>query len=391
MVIVAVHTVRRHTLTVFLIMGELIGLPAARSQWVTTGLNAIDVPVDPRTIALGESFVALPGNSMALEENAAGLADLRGVGIMVAQRQLNWLALPPDTRYYSASGFVSTDIGTFGILYNRLNLGEFDVTSPSGPTPYVRVETHNHLLALGFARRMTGRFSAGVALKAYTQAENVVQGNPGNFLYETQGSLMIDFGALYAFPGLFDLRSLENRLDIGLSLQNFGTDFREKSGDPSSPTGVQEYPVKIPRYLRLGACYVISLPPSMPEDLTPFVVTLTGEYRALLNPTEWQESDRDFWGFGVEVSVLEVLSGRIGGFLQPYSSIYGSRAVPSLRYGVGATLPLQKLGLDVPLRISLDYAGIPLTERSLIFSPPFVTTSTLRSFSLQIVYTDTVF
>jgi hypothetical protein len=382
---------RCHQLPVLLALAVWLSVPSARSQFVSTGQYALDVPVDARTIAMGESFVALPANSMALMENVAGLSGLHGVGAMYSHRQFDWLPWLGDSRYVSAGGFLCSDFGTLAVLYNRFTLGSVVVTSPAGPSTTLQTESHNHFLSVGFARQLTEHLSAGIALKGYTQVVTVVAGDAEGFSYQATGSFMADLGLLYSLPVLLDLGPMDNTATLGLSLQNFGTDFRESVSSVSSPAPPESYLVKLPRYLRFGVSYSLLVPPISRDELTPCSITLTGEYRGLLNPDESQESDRDFWGFGAEFTILEIVTGRIGGYIEPYTSIYGSRAVPALRYGIGVTIPFKRLGLDVPLRISVDYAGIPLSERTALFSFMGNPKSTLRAFSLEVVYTDAVF
>jgi hypothetical protein len=116
-------------------------------------------------------------------------------------------------------------------------------------------------------------------------------------------------------------------------------------------------------------------------------ILITGEYRDLLNPGQRQEDESDYWGFGFEALVYEVVSARIGGFLTPTNSIYGDRGVPQLRYGFGLRAPLQQLGIAAPFTINVDYSGIPITV-----SPYWKDlNTTLKAFSLQIAYEGDLF
>jgi hypothetical protein len=183
-----------------------------------------------------------------------------------------------------------------------------------------------------------------------------------------------------------------DELSFGISLQNFGTDFKLKTTYtnlfPMPPgTTTREETVPLPRYLRIGFAYLLSINPKEEGGLSPVKILITAEYRNLLNPGQYQEDERTYWGFGFGVSVYEVVSARIGGFLTPANSIYGDRGVPQLRYGFGLRAPLQQLGIAAPFTISLDYSGIPINVSSYRKD----VNTTLKAFSLQIAYDGDLF
>jgi hypothetical protein len=85
-----------------------------------------DTPVDPRGVAMGESFVALPSDHAALMYNPAGLAGLSGLSVSYSRKSLDWFL--QDWSFYSINATVGTSFGVFAAQYNRESILKY---SPS--------------------------------------------------------------------------------------------------------------------------------------------------------------------------------------------------------------------------------------------------------------------
>ncbi len=95
--------------------------------------HPFEVPSDPRSIAMGESFSGLPGNQAALMYNPAGLVGMTGIRASYNQRNLNWFS--EEIYFYGVQASVAVPFGVFAAHYNRFSLGSFLVTTPGGPFP----------------------------------------------------------------------------------------------------------------------------------------------------------------------------------------------------------------------------------------------------------------
>jgi len=339
-----------------LILACLFVAPVSNAQgFVETGIRSLDTPVDPRTVAMGESFVAIHGNQTAFIYNPAGTVGIRGVGISYSQRRVDWTDFTSDFKYHSLVTTLQTPICNVALTYARFDQGEFTIINSQG-ADIGKGKLHDYVIGLSASRRYGNRVALGIAVKTFDISETITSGSVQPF--ETTRPILFDIGALFDLNVHLAEDSLSDTFTIGVSLQNFGTDFRTREAQPIENNEL----VKLPRYLRLGFSYSVKLLPHSESSLTPFMFLLTGEYRNLLNGADFQDDDRDFWGFGVEATFFEIIALRIGGYVSPYNSIYGRRGTPSLRYGVGLIVPFSRMGITLPFSVRIDYAGIPLHD-----------------------------
>ncbi|MBM2845964.1 MAG: hypothetical protein HW407_1276 [Bacteroidetes bacterium] len=373
---------KSHSRLGWLLIAGLFALSTAYpQQYFSPGLQSLDTPSDPRSIAMGESFVAVRSTS-AMMYNPAGLAGLHGASFSFARRNLNHLD-PLSLKYITFTGTLETPFANFGLLYNRFIQGEVVVTSASSPDGTLgTVSLADYILGVTAARALTDGLDAGLTVKTFRFVAKVVSGNPP--IASSNTPVLFDLGLVYSHTAPLVNAPGTYTISLGTSLQNFGTDFKPMaSGQQQS---VSNDIVNLPRYLRAGVAFSMNILPDREGDLVPFALLVTGEYRNFLNgPVDGQ---RSFWGFGGEVTLFEFVSGRIGEYIQPYQSIYGTRGDPSLRYGVGMALPLARFGIESPLIILIDYGVIPLNTRLPYF---FVPNGTLHVFSIGLQYENQIF
>ena len=117
------------------------------------------------------------------------------------------------------------------------------------------------------------------------------------------------------------------------------------------------------------------------NDLFRFI--FTAEYKTMLNKTDYNDSERDYWGTGFEATFYNFISLRLGGLSNPYQSIYGNKGVLSSRLGFGINVPFGLLKLNSPVAVMFDYAVIPLSNINYIFRSD---RKNLDAFNLQISY-----
>ncbi len=347
------------------------------------GLGALDVPTDPRSTAMGESMVALPSNQAGLMSNPAGLADVNGILTKYANRENHFSNYAEGARMQSGYVSVSTSLGTIAGLYNRSSFGDIPVTDAPHPTSTGQViNLHEDLYEVGVAHKFSEHWSAGFAVKTLSVYDYMPQ-----YFTVTQHPFLVDFGLLFSLPEIFPGTHHRDRLSVGLSAQNMGSDYRFKWKNTNWYSNQEsDITIPVPRYVRLGFSYEIVRVADRSGGLSPAGLLVTAEYRGLTNPSALGQdpSSRDFWGVGVELSAFEIVKARLGGYAQPYTNLYGDKGTLKARYGAGVALPLERIGVDLPLIIGADYANVPVNLHT---SEP----TTLNAFSLTLQLDTTVF
>jgi hypothetical protein len=313
--------------------------------------QSVVVPVDARTTALGEASVALHGDPALMTTNPAGLASFSGASASYSRRSMEWTSLLKGMYYQSFQAAVATPVAVFGVYYNRFTYGEFAVTGPESPEATGTIEPYDHTIGLVGAFTPIEGLSLGLAAKGFqygglltgTEQET---GRTGS----SSWAILADLGVLYSYR--FTTGPIGHDLSVGLSLQNFGSNVRIDHGETSSSE-------QLPRYLRAGLSYAVAGPKIEELGLASCGVLVTGEYRNILNAGTYGNAIRDFYGWGVEIQALEILSARLGWTLGNTNSVYGEAGTPAFRYGLAAALPLRLIG--APLTISGAYTSIRTT------------------------------
>ena len=346
----------------------VVTMGSVRAQGIVDGYP-FDTPAEPRSIAMGESFVALRSNPSALMYNPAGLAGLQGFSISYSRRALNPVPLIDEMMCYSLTGTVAVPFGVFGIQYNRKLYGTFLVTTAANPDGLGTETTlYSYDVAFGFGARVASGLALGIAVKYY----DFVGGLP-------ESAYLFDFGLLYTLPPMHDQSSITDSLTVGISVQNIRTQKKAAVG------GIQTQE-NIPSYFRIGIAYALGVVPREGSRLSPVAFVVTGEYRNLLSRHVLLNEGRAFWGVGIEATVFEILSLRAGAYVEPLNGFDGERDRPAYRYGLGLNLPLRKFGSGIPLLVTLNYSVEPLNQ---IVNPSvagFAEKSSLPAFSFDLHY-----
>lgn len=313
--------------------------------------NSLNTLVDAHSISMGESFVALSNSSSGSFYNPATLNNIEGITTSFNKIYLDWMDWANGMYFFSLNGAVHTPYGTIGLFYNRFDIPSSEVrdenNSPVGKTHY-----YDHTYGIGYAKEIIPNLSTGISLKTYNFILERTPSIPNLSQNKTTSQpFLLDVGILYELQIFPASDNFINELSLGLSFQNFGTDYR-----------INEKYQRLPHYARLGFSYVFIVNKKNEESLTPFRYTLTGQYCNHLNAWKTMRDAIDYWGTGMEVTFYEIVSLRMGGYAQPHSSIYGEKGLPSFRYGFGLNAPLRAIGIDTPIVIVFDFAMIPLSE-----------------------------
>jgi|GEM_PF-1020398 len=359
--------------------------------YLGNGIFSIDVPSDPQSVAMAESFVAFQKNRSAMLYNPAGLAGVNRISILYSQRAMNWITGLDDMKYQAVTASIPTSLMNIGLLYNRFTQGEDRVRTAQNPEgDGTTVSIYDHTIGIGLAKQYNEYLGFGLSIKTFNSIlkyNGPSSQNLGFSIETTALPILFDFGILYSNILSTEQENYQHQLNIGLSVQNVGTALKQKQlfrTLPSNSISSQDYSVTLPQYLRFGFTYEFGLHGRTPEALAPLNVLVTAEYKNSLNGVA---SRKDYWGFGLELKLYEIASVRMGTFINPHSSIYGNEGTPALRYGFGLSAPLEKIGAVIPLTLNLDYAAIPLQKVMYVSSKVNV----LHTFSIGLQYENELF
>ncbi|MCX7876695.1 MAG: hypothetical protein N2321_11090 [Melioribacteraceae bacterium] len=307
--------------------------------------TSLDVVINPVSIAMGESFVANYFSPSSFIENPANLFQKNNTTLFYHTRSFNWISETETFKYKSVGGTLKLQIGDFGIAYNEFHAGKSLFNSQS--------DERNSTLIFSLSKLIFKNFNAGVNLKFFDHKRISDLGIGLNL--ESNTAILLDFGLLYSVFKYSSLKS-QHEVTIGTTLQNFGTDYKEKDFIFSNDYRI----VRLPRYFKIGFAYNLQFKSN--ETKNDFQILLTGNYKSLLNPLKKEIGDVDYWGIGTQIQIKEMFLIRIGSIQLPENNLLYDRAKPILRYGFGLNLPLNKFGVEIPLTISADYAFIPINQ-----------------------------
>lgn len=359
----------------FVLFISFISIELSFSQ---SNYSSLDTPVDARSISMGESFVAINNSISGIFYNPATLSSIKGITASFSKKDLNWMKFDNGVYYLSMNATIKTSYGTFGIFYNKFKWGNVSIIDENG-ADLGTANIYDHTYGIDCAKEIIPNLSVGIVFKTYDNVEDqIITIRPLNFPKTTSHPYLIDLGLLYRLPILSKSENFTDQLSLGLSFQNFGTDYR-----------INEKYQRIPHYGRMGFSYTFVVEKKNEESLTPFRYTLTGQYCNHLNAWKTMRDAIDYWGTGMEATFYEIISLRIGGYAWPYTNVYGIKGNPSFRYGFGINAPLRKFGVETPLVATFDYALIPLSYASYWFSTN--PKKNLTAFSFELRYEEDLF
>ena len=177
----------------------------------TTAGQFLKIGAGARSIGMGGAYTGLSNDIYGVYYNPAGIANEDG-NAQVAFNHANWLA---DISYDFAAA--SINIPDLGVLFA-------DLTSLSVPQDKVRTfdypdgngeywDASSIAIGVGFARKLTDRFSFGFQAKYIREA----------IWNESANGFAVDVGTYYITPF--------NDLIIGASISNFGTKMQMSGRD----------------------------------------------------------------------------------------------------------------------------------------------------------------
>ena len=266
------------------------------TQIILSQTNSYDVNIDTRSITMGESTVALTSGFSMPDINPASLTGLKGISAHYNKRNLKWTDAFPNTYYLSSGIDLKSSIGSFAFSYKKYDHGEYSFATLQYPDGVGRVNIYDQTFIFSYANYLVKNLSAGINIKTYNSVFNIIKFNAP--LPTTNHPLLFDLGFIYNLNRIIDSKDINDNLNFGVSLQNFGSDYTIDYKGTDMGLVTEKITERLSRFLRLGFAYELNIPGSGNYDLFNFI--FTGEYRNLLLSNEYDDSEKDFWGFGFE-------------------------------------------------------------------------------------------
>ncbi len=246
----------------------------------TAGAQFLKIGMGSRYVAMGEASVACVNDAYAMYWNPAALTEISSSNLSLTN--VDWVL---DVQVNNASfGKAIDEYSAFGISLTALSMGDMEVTTVEEPEGTGETFTSSsYSLALGYARKLTDRFSVGIGGKYVWE----------RISEERASGLALDFGTLF-YTGFRSLR-------IGMSISNLGSEMKLEGPEldayynpqPGNPNydnvkaKLQVDPYDLPLTFRFGMAYdlidspesklTVSVEAKHPNDNTQ-QASLGGEY-----------------------------------------------------------------------------------------------------------------
>lgn len=312
----------------------------------TRTLGVFDFPADARFVSLGSAGTGLQRSYFHFV-NPSQLVMNDHVELSYGVRPINGIE-DLDARFsYVSISIPITVSQTLGISYDRYYQGKGLLMSSEGPETIGVVEPVEQLFGVSYARRIGDAMSVGLSIKQFRfatrpDAEAVRTG----YTEQTANATVADFGLLYILP-MIDNEAMSGQLNVGAVFTNLGT-WMKFSDDM-----VQQ----MPRYFRSGLALASRIKST--EFWQQYSIILMVQYQNALN--EEDPGLRDYWSFGAELGLGNVIFLRTDITVLPYTSFFGNRNQGTATYGVGFSLPMGWIASSMQrVHIKFDYAAQPL-------------------------------
>ncbi|HGY56557.1 MAG TPA: PorV/PorQ family protein [Caldithrix abyssi] len=176
----------------------------------TTAAQFLKIGVGARASAMGESYVAVANDASAIFWNPAGMAAMQNNEVMLVRT--NWIA--GMTYDFATIVMPIGQMGTFGLFYQGLTMGEMEVRTEYNPEGTGELfSASSFALGLSYAKMITSRFSFGITGKYIKEF----------IWHESASTFAVDLGIVYN-------TSLDG-LRLGMAISNYGGKMRMDGKD----------------------------------------------------------------------------------------------------------------------------------------------------------------
>ncbi len=299
-------------------------LVRAQSKTGTTIGQFLLIEPSAKIAAMGNAGTTMQGEITSAFFNPASLGHMPR-----SDAQFTYSAWLADITYnYAAVGIRLGAVHTLSLAVTALNSGEMDVRTVDQPLGTgERFSVTDLSFGLGYSRRVTDRFSAGLQV-------NYIQ---ETIWHSTLNAFGLNFGVLYELPG---------GPFLGASLSNFGTQGRfdgrdlrirhdqddDRFGDNSSlPAALHTEAFSLPILFRVGLGWPVALDES-------------NTFHFVLDAAQPSDNTSSL-SFGGEWSFMDILSLRGG-----YQHLFQQDAETGLTLGLGLNYDIARFA------VRIDYA-----------------------------------
>ncbi len=281
----------------------------------------LKIGVGARAVGMGESFVAVANDASALYWNPAGITQIEKNEVVFSHTEFTVDLKHEFFGYVHKLGRANT----LGLSITSVSTDDFEETTEFQPLGTGNFVSFGDLaVGLTFARKMTDRFSIGVAVKYIDETLDVLHAR----------NLFVDFGTFF-WTGLGSSR-------FAVSVANFGTNM-EPSGTVTDRSGnrfddFQDF--SPPTIFRIGFATEV-------VDNESHRVTTSVQLNHL-------NDNAENFSFGTEYLWQELLSLRAGYRLNVDEE--------SFAFGGGLAIPLKKVNLNLDFSYS-DFGRLGSASR----------------------------
>ncbi len=199
--------------------GQSGAIDRQRDKRGQSGLQFLDISIDPRSAGMGDAMAAVDMNSaMSMFYNPATMANLEGLSIGLGTAQ--WFA---DINYSNAAIAISPAggrFGVFGVSVLAVDYGELEGTiiddDPAGPG-YIETASFSPTalaIGVGYAKALSDRFSVGGnARYAHQDLGESMMTLDGEMQGNSVSTPVFDFGVFY--------RTGYRSLNLAVTARNF--------------------------------------------------------------------------------------------------------------------------------------------------------------------------
>jgi hypothetical protein len=216
----------------------------------TVGAQFLKIGMGARYVAMGEASVACVNDAYAMYWNPAALTEIPSSNLSFTN--VDWVL---DVQLNHASFGRSLDeYSAFGVSLTALTMGNMEITTVEQPEGTGETFTaSSYALAVGYARKLTDRFSAGISWKYIW--ERISEESASGFAF--------DFGTLF-YTGLKSLRMGMNISNLGPEIKLGGPEldsyYNPQPGNPNYDNvnaKLSVDPYDLPLTFRFGLAYDI--------------------------------------------------------------------------------------------------------------------------------------
>lgn len=300
----------------------------------TAAAPELRIPVGARYLAMSGSAIATVSGLEAIYWNPAGVdISMTDANAMFSYRQ--YIA-DMSMNFAAVSGRLG-DLGSIGISFRSLNIGDIAVTTMDQPDGTGSIISPSYfILGLTYSKRLTDRISIGTNLNVINESIDRVSASGFSF----------DFGVQY--NNLFDVQGFSVGVvvkNLGPTMQFSGNGTYNLANDPNASRGPTWYDfdvasAELPSEIGIGLSYLRHF-----DDQNSVMVSGTFQNNNFTY---------DDYKFGLEYNFKDLLYVR-GGYLASFQS---TTETPNIwqNYTVGVGVNTKEFS---SIDLSVDYAYVP--------------------------------